>query len=216
MGASIRPEVQREADHRLMAWQGGDETALKTLLLSLLDESCPQAEACARYLDEKTGKALFDPDDGATQRLELSSVTMRDYRYLTGRLLRNFSRETFEAAIQAGSRLDEVRADRLPAFLAPGPAASFQNRRGLQRGAQGQNGKLVSQARDQSGQEKRGRLRTQGVLIAGVILLILLLIGAALWWTGPESSTGSPAAGSAVHAGQSGGMEGGSSPQQNR
>lgn len=216
MGASMRPEVQREADQRLMAWQGGDETALKTLLLSLLDESCPQAEACARYLDEKTGKALFDPDDGATQRPELSSVTMRDYRYLTGRLLRNFSRETFEAAIQAGSRLDEVRADRLPAFLAPGPVASFQDRRGLQRRAQEQNGKLDCQAHDQSGQARLGRPRTRGVLIAGVIFVILLLAGAALWWTGSENSTGSPAAGSAVHDGQSGGMEGGTSPQQNR
>lgn len=212
----LRPEVQREADRRLMAWQRGDETALKTLLLSLLDESCPQAEACARYLDEKTGKALFEPDDGATQRPELSSVTMKDYRYLTGRLLRNFSRETFEAAVQAGSRLDEVRADRLPAFLAPEPAASFQDWRDLQRGAQEQNGKFVSQGHDQSGQERRGRPRTRGVLIAGVILVVLLLAGAALWWSGEESGTGSPAAGSAVHAGQSGETGEVVSPQQNR
>lgn len=215
MGASIRPEVQREADLRLIEWQRGDKTALKTLLLSLLDESCPQAEACARYLDEKTGKALFDPDDGATQRPELSSVTMRDYRYLTGRLLRNFSRETFEAAVQAGSRLDEVRADRLPAFLAPEPAASFQDRRDLQRGAQEQNGKLVDREHDQAGQERWGRPRTKGVLIAGVIL-VLLLAGAALWWSGSESGTVSPAAGSAVHAGQSGEAAGVVSPQQKR
>ncbi|HJB66080.1 MAG TPA: hypothetical protein H9768_07330 [Candidatus Mailhella merdavium] len=180
MGASIRPEVQREADLRLMAWQRGDETALKTLLLSLLDESCPQAEACARYLDEKTGGALFDPDDGATQRPELSSITMRDYRYLTGRLLRNFSRETFEAAIQAGSRLDEVRADRLPAFLAPEPGALCQDRGDLQRESQGQIGEVVSQGQDRP-QEERGRPHSRFFLIAGVILAILLLVGAALW-----------------------------------
>ena len=212
MGASIRPEVQREADLRLIEWQRGDKTALKTLLLSLLDESCPQAEACARYLDEKTGKALFEPDDGATQRLELASVTMRDYRYLTGRLLRNFSRETFEAAVQAGSRLDEVRADRLPAFLAPAPAASFHDRRDLQRGAQKQNGKLASQA----GQERRGHSWSRLFLLAGVILVVLLIAGAALWWSGSESSAGSPEAGSAIHAGQSGETAGVVSPQQNR
>lgn len=178
MGASIRPEVQREADLRFMEWQRGDKTALKTLLLSLLDESCPQAEACARYLDEKTGKALFDPDDGATQHPELSSVTMRDYRYLTGRLLRNFSRETFEAAVQAGSRLDEVRADRLPAFLAPEPAASFQNRGNLQRESQGQSGASHGQNRSQ---EERGHSRARLFLIAGAVLVILLIAGAALW-----------------------------------
>lgn len=175
----LRTEVQREADRRFMAWQRGDKTALKTLLLSLLDESCPQAEACARYLDEKTGKALFDPDDGATQRPELSSVTMKDYRYLTGRLLRNFSRETFEVAVQAGSRLDEVRADRLPAFLAHEPAASFQNRGNLQRESQGQSG--ASQGHDRPRQEERGHSRARLFLIAGAVLVILLIAGAALW-----------------------------------
>lgn len=177
----LRTEVQREADRRFMAWQRGDKTALKTLLLSLLDESCPQAEACARYLDEKTGKALFDLDDGATQRPELSSVTMKDYRYLTGRLLRNFSRETFEVAVQAGSRLDEVRADRLPAFLAPEPAASLQNRGNLQRESQGQSGKAAYHGHDRPRQEERGYSRARLFLLAGAVLAILLIAGSALW-----------------------------------
>ena len=130
MKSQLRNEVKREADRCLEKWRTGNNEALRVFLMSLSNESCPQAQACAEYFEEKTGGRLFVKDDGNTDRRENTLFSIDDFFYFQARLLRNFSRETFEALTRAGCQQQEFREDKLPSFLQPAVASDALTKRG--------------------------------------------------------------------------------------